>query len=219
MKRFFKKILKVMFCLLIIGGVIFFTYNYTQYKNNKDDAVKREVKALEDSKLQQELLEKEVAKSQNFIEELNNNVALTLLRTSGKITLSHDKTPENNGWTEWLFNSDIKVYATYNTTFSIETSSINSTIADDATIIISYDEDDIKLSSIDITDFSTSNNKSIFGSSYKPSEVAAFEQIARDSILEKTSSEDNLKQASSNLKNYISTLAQKLNVNVKVVEK
>lgn len=208
-----------MFCLLIIGGVIFFTYNYTQYKNNKDDAVKREVKALEDSKLQQELLEKEVAKSQNFIEELNNNVALTLLRTSGKITLSHDKTPENNGWTEWLFNSDIKVYATYNTTFSIETSSINSTIADDATIIISYDEDDIKLSSIDITDFSTSNNKSIFGSSYKPSEVAAFEQIARDSILEKTSSEDNLKQASSNLKNYISTLAQKLNVNVKVVEK
>ncbi len=219
MKNFFKKIIKFVVLILVVGGVIFFTYNYTQYKNNKEDAVKREIKALEDSKLQKELLEKEVAKSQNFIEELNNNVALTLLRTSGRITLSHDKTPENNGWTEWLFNSDIKVYATYNTIFSIETSSISSTIDDDATIIISYDKDDIKLSSIDITDFSTSNNKSIFGSSYKPSEVAAFEQIARDSILEKTSSEDNMKQASSNLKDYLSTLAQKLNVNVKVVEK
>ena len=214
-----KKILKGIFVVMIFLLVVFLGYNYTQYKNSQNDEVKREVKALEDSKLQEELLEKELQKAQNFIEEVNNNIALTVLRTSGKVTLSHDKTPANNAWTEWLFNSDITMYANYTTAFTIETSDIAKSISDDGTVTITYDEDDIVLSSVDITDLSTSNNKSIFGSAYTPSQVTALEQIARDSIVEKTKTENNLKQAKTNLEEYITTLAKNCNVKVIVVVK
>ena len=158
-------------------------------------------------------------KAENLVETINNDIAITVLRTSGKITLSHDKTPANNAWTEWLFNSDIKVYADYNTAFTIETSKIQASISDDATVTITFDPRDIELSFIDIIDFTTSENKSVFGSSYNPEQVAAFERIARESIQEKTDSDTNRLQAKINLESYFATLANDLNVNIKVNEK
>jgi len=151
-----------------------------------------------------------------LIDAINNDIALTLLRTKGNVKLTHDKTPENNGWTEWLFNSDIKVYADFTTAFTIETSQIDTKILEDGTVSISYDEDDIKLSLVDITDYKVSTNKSIFGSSYKPDQVAAFEQIARNSVIEKVNTETNLLQASKNLEAYFTTLATNLDVKIVV---
>ena len=165
------------------------------------------------------MLRKEIENAQNYISNIDNNIALTILRTSGKITLSHDKTPENNSWTEWLFNSDIKVYANYTTSTTIEMNSIKTSISEDATVIILYDPRDITISSVDITDFSTSENKSIFGSSYTPEQVAAFEQIARSKILEKVNTEANQKQAQKNLESYFYTLAENFNVKVKILQK
>ena len=141
------------------------------------------------------------------------------MRTTGKITLSHDKTPENNGWTEWLFNSDIKVYADYNTAFTIEMNDIQTTINEDGSVTILYDERDIVLSYVDITDFTTSTNKSIFGSSYKPEQVAAFEQIARDNIIEKTDNEKNRLQAKNNFETQLKTIGKTFNINVEVLSK
>lgn len=217
-KKIIKKVLGILFIALIFIG-IFLGYQYIQYKNKEVDEFKRELQAQNDADLEQELLNKEITNAQNFVKNINNDIAITILRTNGKITLSHDKTPNNNAWTEWLINSDIKVYAGYTTSFTIETKAIQTSILDDSTVYITYDEHDIKVSSIDITDFTTSENKSIFGSSYTPKQVAAFEQIARKSILEKTDNDINRIQAKNNLESYFNTLAINFNVKIKVSEK
>lgn len=211
-----KKLFKGVLTLTVLAIVVFLGYNYVQYKNQEVDNLKREVQAENDAKLQEELLKREMEKSETLIDAINNDVALTLLRTKGNVKLTHDKTPQNNGLTEWLFNSDIVVYADFTTAFTIETSQIDAKILEDGTVSISYDEDDIKLSLVDITDYKVSTNKSIFGSSYKPDQVAAFEQIARNSVVEKVNTETNLLQASKNLEVYFTTLAANLNVKIVV---
>lgn len=211
-----KKLFKGVLTLIVLGIVVFLGYNYVQYKNQEVDNLKREVQAENDAKLQEELLRREMEKSETLIDAINNDIALTLLRTKGNVKLTHDKTPENNGLTEWLFNSDITVYADFTTAFTIETSQIDTKILEDGTVSISYDEDDIKLSLVDITDYKVSTNKSIFGSSYKPDQVAAFEQIARNSVVEKVNTETNLLQASKNLEVYFTTLAANLDVKIVV---
>lgn len=217
-KKIIKKVLWILLVVLV-GFGIFLGYQFVQYKNREVDDLKREVQAESEVKLQEELFNKELEKAENLVETINNDIALTVLRTSGKITLSHDKTPENNAWTEWLFNSDIKVYANYNTAFTIETAKIQAEVLEDATVAITFDPRDIEISFIDITDFTTSENKSVFGSSYNPEQVAAFERIARESILEKTNTDTNNLQAKINLESYLATLANDLNVNIKVNEK
>ena len=218
MKKFFKKVFHVLLFVMLLAGV-FLGYQYIQYKNKEVNDLQREVQAQNDADLQKELLDRQIENAQNYVNEINNNVALTVLRTSGKITLSHDKTPQNNKWTEWLFNSDIKVYANYKTAFTIETDKIKSEIGEDGTVTLTYDPRDIELSFIDITDFSTSANKSIFGSSYSPEQVAAFESIARDNIQEKTNNKTNQKQAESNLLNYLNSLADSYGIKINIVEK
>lgn len=218
MKKFFKKVFSVLLFVLICAGV-FLGYQYIQYKNKEVDELQREVQAQNEADLQRELLNKEIDNAKNYVNEIDNNIAITVLRTSGKITLSHDKTPQNNKWTEWLFNSDIKVYANYKTAFTIEANMIKSEIGEDATVTLTYDPRDIELSFIDITDFTTSANKSIFGSSYSPEQVAAFESIARDNIQEKTNNETNRRQAKNNLLNYLNSLADSYGVKINIVEK
>lgn len=218
MKKFFKKVFHVLLFVMLLAGV-FLGYQYIQYKNKEVNDLQREVQAQNDADLQKELLDRQIENAKNYVNEINNNVALTVLRTSGKITLSHDKTPQNNKWTEWLFNSDIKVYANYKTAFTIETDKIKSEIGEDGTVTLTYDPRDIELSFIDITDFTTSANKSIFGSSYSPEQVAAFESIARDSIQEKTNNKTNQKQAESNLLNYLNSLADSYGIKINIVEK
>lgn len=218
MKKFFKKVFHVLLFVMLLTGV-FLGYQYIQYKNKEVNDLQREVQAQNDADLQKELLDRQIENAKNYVNEINNNVALTVLRTSGKITLSHDKTPQNNKWTEWLFNSDIKVYANYKTAFTIETDKIKSEIGEDGNVTITYDPRDIELSFIDITDFTTSANKSIFGSSYSPEQVAAFESIARDNIQEKTNNKTNQKQAESNLLNYLNSLADSYGIKINIVEK
>ena len=218
MKKIFKKVFHVLLFVMLLAGV-FLGYQYIQYKNKEVNDLQREIQAQNDADLQKELLDRQIENAKNYVNEINNNVALTVLRTSGKITLSHDKTPQNNKWTEWLFNSDIKVYANYKTAFTIETDKIKSEIGEDGTVTLTYDPRDIELSFIDITDFTTSANKSIFGSSYSPEQVAAFESIARDNIQEKTNNKTNQKQAESNLLNYLNSLADSYGIKINIVEK
>ena len=61
-------------------------------------------------------------------------------------------------------------------------------------------------------------NKSIFGSSYNPDQVAAFEQIARNTIVEKTNTEENLNLAKNNLENHLKSLAQDFNVKINITQ-
>ena len=218
MKKFGKKVFHVLLFVILVLGV-FLGYQFYKYKNQEVNELKREIQAQDNADLQKELLDKQVENAKNYVKEVDNNVALTILRTSGKITLSHDKTPANNKWTEWLFNSDIKVYADYKTAFTIETKLIQSQIDQNGTVTLTYDPRDIELSFIDIIDFTTSENKSIFGSSYKPDQVAAFESIARDKIQEKTNNETNKKQAKLNLENYLKSLADSYNIKVNIIEK
>ena len=114
--------------------------------------------------------------------------------------------------------SDIKVYADYTTAFTIEENTLKTSISDDATVNISYDTRDITVSSVDITSFTTSENKSIFGSAYKPDQVAAFEQIARNTIVEKVNTEENLNLAKNNLENHLKSLAQDFNVKINITQ-
>lgn len=217
-KKIIKKVFGILLFVLICAG-IFLGYQYMKYKDREVDELEREVQAQNDADLEQELLNEEMENAKNYVKNIDNNIAITVLRTSGKLTLTHDKTPENNAWSEWLFNSDIKVYADYNTSFTIEMNNIQTSISDDATVNITYDERDISLSSVDITGFTTSENKSIFGSSYTPEQVAAFEQIARKSILEKVDNVTNRTQAQNNLESYFRILAKNFDVKVNIIQK
>lgn len=217
-KKIFKKILKLVFVLIVIFA-LFLGYQYIKYLNEPKNEVIREDNAHIDVELQEELLKDKMEAAKNLVTNINNDVALTILRTSGKITLSHDKTPENNQWIEWLINSDIKVYAEYETAFTIETNLIKTEINEqDGTVTITYDPDDIKLSFVDIKDISTNNNKSIFGNDYTPSQVAAFENIAHDDIAKYTDSDANKRQASKNLEMYFTTLSYNYGVTINVIE-
>lgn len=215
MKRFFKKLLFILI-FVMLGALIALLFQYIHYNNQQTDGVKEEVQAQTNVDLQEELLKKEIEKAEDFVENLNNNIALTVLRTSGKITLSHDKTPENNAWTEWLFNSDIKLYANYTTAFTIECNNITTKIDENANVLISYNSSDINLSSIDITDISSSENKSIFGSTYTPDQTLALEQIARDRIFENSNNEKNILQAKINLENFLNTCSKNFDVNIQI---
>lgn len=218
MRKFIKKIFKIVLVLLVILA-LFIGYQYIKYLNSSKDEGIRENDAHIDVELEEKLLKDKMEAAKNLVTSINNDVALTILRTSGKITLSHDKTPENNQWLEWLINSDIKVYAEYETAFTIETNMIKTSIDEENGVVtISYDPDDIKLSFVDIKDISTSNNKSIFGSSYSPSQVAALENIARDDIEKYTNSDSNKRQAAKNLEMYFSTLSYNYGVTINVVE-
>ena len=96
---------------------------------------------------------------------------------------------------------------------------IQTTINEDGSVTILYDERDIVLSYVDITDFTTSTNKSIFGSSYKPEQVAAFEQIARDNIIEKTDNEKTDYKQKIILRRNLRTIGKTFNINVEVLSK
>ena len=122
-----KRILKGLIFLLVIF-IFFLGYQFIKYQNTQVDEKERAIQAQNEADLEREVLNKQLENAQNYVDSINNDTALTILRTTGKITLSHDKTPENNGWTEWLFNSDIKVYADYNTAFTIEMNDIQTTI-------------------------------------------------------------------------------------------
>lgn len=215
MKRLFKKLLFILI-FVMLGALMSLIYQYIQYNNQQTDELKEEVQAQTNINLEKEILNKEIEKAQDFVDSINNNVALTLLRTSGKITLSHDKTPQNNAWTEWLFNSDIKLYANYTTAFTIECNNITTKIDENANVLISYNSSDINLSSIDITDISSSENKSIFGSIYTPDQTLALEQIARDRIFENSNNEKNISQAKINLENFLNICAQNFDVNIQI---
>ena len=218
MRKFIKKIFKIVLVLLVILA-LFIGYQYIKYLNSSKDEGIRENDAHIDVELEEKLLKDKMEAAKNLVTSINNDVALTILRTSGKITLSHDKTPENNQWLEWLINSDIKVYAEYETAFTIETNMIKTSIDEESGVVtISYDPDDIKLSFVDIKDISTSNNKSIFGNSYTPSQVTALENIARDDIEKYTNSDSNKRQAAKNLEMYFSTLSYNYGVTINVVE-
>jgi len=204
-------IIRIIF-IAIIGLGIFFAYQYIQYKNAEIDSLNKKIQAEADNELQKELLNKELKKVENFVVTVNNQTQLVLLRTNGVLTLQHDKTPSNNKWTEWLFDSNIEVYVNYISAFTIDTNKFNIVISEDAKITISYDIDDIKLSLIDIKDFSASASKSIFGENYTPNQVAAFNKIARDKIENYTNSEKNITQAKENLENTLQKLANSLEI-------
>lgn len=218
-KKFFK-LLKMVLVVLFIAVIAVLIYSYVDYKNQAKDELQREAQAQIEEKVKQDSLARQLESANIFVTKVNNSVALTVLRTEGNIKLSHDKTPQNNKWLEWLINSDIKVYADFKTAFTIETDLIEMTInEEDASVLITYDPDDIKLSFVEISDIYTSTRKSVFGSSYKPEEVTALQQIAHDDVKNYTNNENNIKQAQDNLEDYLEVLAKNLNVNVKIQAK
>lgn len=214
LKKIIKRILLVLFLIIIF----IITYEIYKYIKNYNSKLRIENNSKCEVELQKELLNNNLKNAQNFVETINNNVALTLLRTNGELTLSHDKTPNNNKFTEWLLNSDILIYAKYNAAFTIETSNINVKIDKNNVVNINYTLKDIELSLIDITDFNTSENKSIFGSSYTPKQIAALEKITRDTIMSETNRYDNILMAQKNLESYYMSLADNLNVIINIIE-
>jgi len=216
MKKFFKKLFLFLIVILICIGVT----SFIQYKKELANKEKREQEARIEKEFQEKLLGKNLENANNYISEVNNNTSIVVLRVNGKLTLSHDKTPKNNKWTEWLFNSDITIFADYNTAFTIESKKLESKISDDGkSVTISYNPNDIILSYIDITDFTTSENKSIFGSAYNPEQVAALEQISREKIKEEVNTEENIGKAQENLENYLKETSQKYNIKINIIKK
>lgn len=229
----FKRIAKHFFRVFLILVVIFFVYEYVEYyeferfrleqqltaETEAKLELQQQLEAETNARLQEELLVSEIQRAANFVNSINNEVALTLLRNSGSYQISHDQTPNNNKSTEWLFNSDIIIYVDYIAIFSIEAINITTSINEDGSINIYYDVNDISLSSLDLTNLATSYNTGVFGRSYTPDQVTALEQIARDKIIVELNTSENITQAKLNLEDYFYSLADSFNVTVFVMEK
>lgn len=85
-----KRILKGLIFLLVIF-IFFLGYQFIKYQNTQVDEKERAIQAQNEADLEREVLNKQLENAQNYVDSINNDTALTILRTTGKITLSHDK--------------------------------------------------------------------------------------------------------------------------------
>lgn len=158
-------------------------------------------------KLDEQILKEKIVKANNFIKNVSNEIEILLLSENGEHTIFHDRTPENNWYSEWLNNAQLTIKLDYRTIFSIKTKDIDFNVTPKGSVDVNYDASKIDITAIDISNVLPEQKVSIFGQEYKPTEVTALENIAKQEIKEETYNNANILAASSNLKSYISNLA------------
>ena len=179
----------------------------------KEDTVKQELAIEYEIKLEKELLKQKIINAQNFVTSTSNDIQIIVLRKYGEYILPHDKTPGNNPWTEWINNSELTIQCEYKLAFSIEVKDIIFKISDSGEISTFYKESDITISYIEVFNILPITKKSIFGKSYKASEIIALQEISKDNIKAIFNTNENLITAKSNLEIHIKTLAKSFGIN------
>lgn len=213
--------------ILVIGviGTNVTLYKATNHKNEEikkeqtqKEKVNEEIAVENQRKLDEQILREKIDKSNRFVKNISNQTEIILLCENGKFEIRHDRTPENNKFKEWLINAELTMKLDYHTIFSIKSKDIKFDITEDGSVITTYDTSKIVIRAIEISNVTLVQKASVFGTKYKPTEVAALEKIAKEKIFEQTYNDENISKASENLKIFINDLAQKFGVeNISIV--
>lgn len=206
--------------LLIVLIFVVIATNMYMYNeiNTKTEAQTVEEKVIEEiaadnqKNLDEELLREKMENSNRFVKNISNQTEIILLNENGEFTIRHDRTPENNQLNEWLVNAELTMKLDYRAIFSIKSSDIDFDITNDGKVIAKYDTSNIIITAIEISNVTPTQKTSIFGTKYKPTEVAALEKIAKEKLLDKAYSNENILNASDNLKSFVNDLAKKFSV-------
>lgn len=211
-----RRTLKTILFFLVFSIVIVFTASYINEKTSKVKSQEQKVAeqlAIENQKkLDEELLRAKIIKANNFVKSISNETEIIVLSENGEYTINHDRTPENNWYSEWLNNAEISIKFDYRTIFSMKTANINFTVTSKGAVNINYDTREIGITAIDISNVIPSQKTSLFGSKYKPTEVTALEDIAKEKVRSESYNDDNISKANTNLKSFINDWATKFDV-------
>jgi len=215
-----RKIKNILMFFLIFSTIIICINSYKVLDQNKkvseakiqQQQIAKELAIENQKKLDEELLRAKIVKSNNFIKSISNEIEIVLLKQNGNYVISHDRTPENNWYSEWANNAELTIKLDYRTIFSIKTQDLQFNITPEGAIEVSYDTSKIAIVAIDISNVIPNQNVSIFGANYKPTEVTALENIAKEKIKDLSYNYDNILQSSSNLKSFINDMATKFGI-------
>jgi hypothetical protein len=122
---------------------------------------------------------------------ISDQVELILVKEHGSLTISHDKTPGDEWWSEWLISSEIEISIEYNVVVTIPTSCIWAEV-EGTEPVIKYDSTKIEIDSVEITNIVPVETRNLFGETYTPADIAALTLIARDKVFEDASIDSEL---------------------------
>lgn len=210
MKRFIIAVLCVL-AILGVGLTIYLCVSSTAtFKESEEMKKVRTMQAVEADVATEKIQLDYESVCEMINRQIDTEEKLILLTESGLCTTSHDRTPKNSWWSDWLVNSSIELKMNYRAIISIPTDSIYCKITGND-IKIFYDYDAIKVEAVEFSSIIPITTRSMCGKQYTPSEVAALILLSRDEIVEMVNNnEEVLKQAENNLKDSISTKIQDL---------
>lgn len=204
--------------VLVFAVVTANVYMFNEINSIKEGQTTVEEKVIEEiavenqRNLDEEMLREKIENSNRFVKNISNQTEIILLNENGEFTIRHDRTPENNQLNEWLVNAELTMKLDYRAIFSIKSSDIDFDITNDGKVIATYDTSNIIITAIEVSNVIPTQKTSIFGTKYKPTEVAALEKIAKEKLLEKSYNDENILKASDSLKSFINDLAKKFGV-------
>lgn len=169
--------------------------------------VAEELATENEKRLVEEMIRSKIQNAKNFTQNISKETQIILLKVDGSFEVSHDRTPENNSYSEWLNNADITIRLDYHVVFAINTKDIKFNITPEGQVEANYDESSINITAIDISNVIPNQKVSVFGKKYTPTEVTALESIAKERIQGDSYSSDNISSASDNLKQLLNEMA------------
>lgn len=203
--RIIKSILLLV--LLIIVGVC--AYNFIDYKKTSDIPQEIHYKNNEtDIDLEKKLLEEKIDTSQKFISEVEKLDTIYFAKRNGEITLSHDRTPEDNSLTEWITNSEIEVTTSYEALYGLETKYISYNVNEDGNLDITYNEHFFDVKSLDLTSINFVEDTSFLGKKYTKADLLAIRKLSKEKIKTILLKDENMPLLNENITEYFSNEAR-----------
>lgn len=213
------RLMVVIICFIVLARLFQNCLSKKNNFSNNEDLLNHADEIITEEDLLKKQYEENLAKSEDFKQSVANETEIILLSITDRYTIAHDRTPQNNKVTEWLFDSNISIEVRYNAIISIPTNCIEITLDNLGNPIIHYDISKIAVKAVDILDIISKTNKGFCAKEYTPSEVSALTLIATDQIKENTLQNEMFKfMAEQNLVNYLELQSLKLHIfNIKII--
>ena len=144
----------------------------------------------------------EYNRTKKFKCAISNDVELVVLTVTDDIKVENEKLANASKLRRFLFDSNILLDIRYEAVFAIKTENICVEYLDKPHI--SFENSNIYIKSLEITDIFVDKSKSIFGTEYTPEEVIAITNIAKDTVKETLKEDEMVKfLASQNLYDFL----------------
>lgn len=217
-----RKLITISLFVVLVGIFVLYLYNDSLKKKIiiNEQTQEQQIQQIQQKEQQKEDVAQEIELQRKILEDkikavrfnlsVSNQVELILAKEHGSLTVSHDKTPEDEWWNEWLISSEIEVSIEYNIIIAIPTIYIHADV-EGTELIITYDYTKVDIDSVEITNIVPVESKNLFGEAYAPEDIAALTLIARSKVFEDASTDSELfAQAEKNLINEIANKSMEL---------